>query len=84
MEIEPVSYIKITLRNEEGENEIEQFIDFIRRAYIESTRPGLKNVFEPDRAILKKLMEGLRIKVEHDKPAPIAGDTHTSQQFNER
>lgn len=83
MEITPVSYVTITLFSTEGDNELADFRDFVKRAYDESRRAGLKNIFEKDRVIIKKLMEGLNIKVNADGFIINASDTHTIQQFNE-
>ena len=66
MEIIPVSYLDIRLHSTMEENEVKQFMDFVKRAYQESARPGLKNMFEQDRPILKKLMEELKIPVERE------------------
>ena len=66
MEIIPVSYLDIRLHSTIEENEVKQFMDFVKRAYMESARPGLKNMFENDRPILKKLMEELKIQVERE------------------
>ena len=66
MEIIPVSYLDIRLHSTMEENEVKQFMDFVKRAYQESARPGLKNMFEQDRPILKKLMEELKIQVERE------------------
>lgn len=75
MEITPVSYIQITFINSEEGNEIADFMDFIKRAYIESRRPGLKNTFEKDREILRKLTEGLNIKIPDQEVQVNAGQT---------
>jgi len=66
MEVTPVNFIELRLFNVEDENEVQQFMDFIRRAYVESAKAGLKNTFEKDRPIIKKLMEELNIKVESE------------------
>ncbi len=83
MEITPVSYIEIKLINNEDENEVKQFYELVKHVYKESARPGLTNPFADDRPIIKKLMEGLSIKVENERFGTTAGDTHTHQVFNE-
>ena len=80
MEVNPVSYIEITLYSNEKENEVQQFRDFMIRAYKESTKAGLKNMFENDREIIKKIMEGMNIKVDQEELRIVAGDTHTQEQ----
>jgi len=83
MEVTPVSYLEITLHNSEECNEVQQFMDLMRRVYVESARPGLKNTFEKDRPIIKKLVENLNILVEKEDVKVTAGDTHTRQEYNE-
>ena len=77
MEITPVNYLQITLFNTEEENEVKMMMDFVERAYKESSRAGLKNMFEQDREIIKRLMQGMNIKVKEEDFLVSAGDTHT-------
>ena len=64
MDVTPVNFIELRLYNTEEENEVQQFMNFVKRAYTESARAGLKNTFEHDRPIIKKLMEELKINTE--------------------
>ena len=64
MDVTPVNFIELRLYNTEEENEVRQFMDFVKRAYVESARAGLKNTFEKDRPIIKKLIEELNINIE--------------------
>ena len=84
MEVTAINFIELKLFNTIEENEVEQFMNFIRRAYIESSRAGLKNTFEQDRSIIKKLMEEFGIVVETTTTGTAASDTHTSQQYNDQ
>jgi len=71
MEVNPVSYMEIILSNTEDENEIEQFMNLMRKVYIESSKAGLVNMFEEDKSIIKKLVEKLTIKIETQDIKPI-------------
>lgn len=83
MEFEALNIITVTIHNTTEENEIADFCDLIRKCYQESRKAGLKNMFDDnDRAIIRKLMEGLSITAEHEQVNVAAGDTHTVEVYN--
>lgn len=65
------------------DDEIEQFRNFMSRAYKESAKAGFVNMFEKDRSIIKTIMEDLNISVDEDKVLISASDSHTQQAYND-